>query len=88
MKGATEIVHIQDINCHITSQNITITNRSFIDRLLRKINDFDTEKSALSDLHDVMGSVCDQQKPGFYTEEEFSSLAGSSRLKQWACGFV
>lgn len=79
LKGATEIVHVHDITVTLC-QNITIANRPFIDRLLRKINDFDTKESALSDLHDGVGSVCDQQKPGFYTEEDFTSLAGSSRL--------
>lgn len=78
-KEATEIVHVHDITVTLC-QNITIANRPFIDRLLQKINDFDTKESALSDLHDGVGSVCDQQKPGFYTEEDFTSLAGSSRL--------
>lgn len=49
---------------------------------------FDTTESALSDSHDEMGNVCDQQKPGFYSEEDFISLAGSSPFKKWACGIV
>lgn len=43
LKEATEIV--QDISVTLRSQNIPVANRPFIDRLLRKINDFDTTES-------------------------------------------
>lgn len=86
MKEATEI--LQDISVTLRSQNITVANRPFIDRLLRKINDFDTTESASSDSHVDMSSVHDRQKPGFYSEEDFISVAGSSPFKKWACGIV
>lgn len=49
---------------------------------------FDTTESASSDSHDDMSSVHDKQKPGFYSEEDIISLAGSSPFKKWACDIV
>lgn len=55
---------------------------------MQKINKFDTKESSCSELPDDSEKHCEQQKPGFYTEEAFISLAGTSPFKQWACGIV
>lgn len=86
LKAATEILH--DISVALLSKNITSANRQFIDRLMQKINKFDTKESSCSELPDDSEKHCEQQKPGFYTEEAFISLAGTSPFKQWACGIV
>lgn len=79
LSEAAEIFH--DISVALLSQNITNENKQFFDRLLQKINAFNTSVTESFDIDDT-GNGCDEAKPGFYTEEDFLSLAGFSPFKQ------
>ena len=72
LNEAAEIFH--DISIALLSQYVTNENRHFIDRLLQKINAFDTSVANFSKVGEI-GAVSDEAKVGYYTEEHFISLA-------------
>ena len=81
LNEAAEIFH--DISIALLSQYVTNENRHFIDRLLQKINAFDTSVANFSEVSEI-GAVSDEAKAGYYTEEQFISLACFSPFKKWA----
>lgn len=81
---ATEILH--DIVVTLQSRTISNRNKGCIDRLIGKVNTFDTSifSELLTDEEGISAQFDPTRvPPGRFTEEEFLNLANFSPFKSW-----
>lgn len=78
---AEEILH--DICITLQSPTVGDSNRFYIERLLHKINKFDTAKHGNNVNVEDKDDIDDTIQPGRYTEDNFLTLATDSPFKRW-----
>lgn len=86
---ATEILH--DIIVTLQSRTISKRNQGCIDRLIGKVNTFDTSifSELLTDEEGISAQFDPTRvPPGRFTEEEFLNLANFSPFKSWGHKFA
>ena len=76
---------LKDIYTALLSPTINDLNTENIDRLYRKINNFETSAESEFDFHDDQLDTDDKNiNPNIFTEEEYQSVGTKSKFREWS----